>query len=98
MSNDALAVVQEVDKLIPPPEVLEMYLRRAKELCPNEDVLLMVRKILAPKSGCVLMRKDFSLPYLPENSFITTKSEFGSLLGKQFGAYSEYQQKRKVEA
>lgn len=29
MSNDALAVVQEVDKLIPPPEILDIYMKQA---------------------------------------------------------------------
>ncbi len=29
MSNDALAAVQEVDKLIPPPEILDIYMKQA---------------------------------------------------------------------
>jgi hypothetical protein len=79
-------------------EILEMYLKRARDFYPDENTLSCVRRMLAPKSGYAVIRRDFSMPYLPENSFVATKSEFGSVWGKQFGAHSDYQQKRKVGA
>jgi hypothetical protein len=77
---------------------LEMYLKRVSDFYPGTTILSCVRMMLAPKSGYAVMRRDFSLPYLPENSFVVTKSEFGTLWGRQFSAHSDYQKKRKMGA
>ncbi len=66
-------------------ELLEVYMKEGKKLFPDLSVTQAVDKVLSPKSGYVLSRKDFSQPYIPNNVHLVTRKEFGRIFGLEFG-------------
>ncbi len=77
-------------------ELLEMYIEKATEMNQGPIVWVDVAKLLLPRSAYIITRRDFSLPYLVDNSFISTKVEFGAVVGDSFGLYSEYRSLKRV--